>query len=263
MNGGKGILMKYINPNCLTIAKDWESPTIQEVDIIYNEIYEKLNISGDFKQDELSKHIPVKPRALRAWKGRKSDNPETKSIIKYGAWSLLVAIARNQLIFSDPINIDISKIPSELIRPLRYYQTPDVSIAKKLVGEYSITGLTRKQVAQIFRYSPTHIGRLVLNLPFELNALILLYCGVCIDDLFYSDSVANKRIYIIDCSDVESKKVIGTLAKNETIDKSHLLESNIINQDKYICVETDKFFHINDVVNVIDIDGQLFIENQL
>jgi hypothetical protein len=169
--------MYKLTEESLTTFEKWSSPTFQDVTNVFN----KLNLSDE----EIVLFLGLNIRTIRRWTSKKSNNRLEKSSIPYGIWCVLIALSENRLIFSNVQKRDITRIPKEYICSLVDFESPTKEILLSFVGKGSITGLHRKELANIFGWNPAYLGREFNkgNINFLNWVLLLLLCGVSIEKL--------------------------------------------------------------------------------
>lgn len=169
--------MNTLSTKSLQPFEKWETPTLQDV----VNVFEKLNISDE----NFTLNFGVNERTVRRWKSAKTVNRLEKSAIPYGVWCLLVAISENKYIFGEIKKRDLSQVPDCYICTIESFVSPPKEVLTLFVGKNSITGLQRTELASLFGWNSTYLGREFNkgNISFLNWVLILLFCGVNIKKL--------------------------------------------------------------------------------
>lgn len=181
-----------IKNSSLTDAKNWIAPTVQEVEIILNEIA----VNYDLIEHEISDLIGVNERTIRRWKSKSKKLPLEPSKIPYSEWCKLILLARDKLIFSNVIDCEIEKIPSHMITNFKHFKGISAEDADLLIGKMSLSGLTKGEIANIFQWSAAYLGRAISenSANFSMIAMVLILCGVKKEKIFYTDKTIRKEV---------------------------------------------------------------------
>ena len=166
-----------LSPKSLTRFEEWEKPTLQDVE----NVLEQLNLS----EENFNSCLGINGRTVRRWASKRTINRLEKSSIPYGVWCVLIALTYKKCIFSPIKKRDLSKIPEKYICTLENFDSPPKEILTLFVGRSSITGLQRTELASLFGWNSTYLGREFNNgnINFLNWVLLLVFCGVNIKKL--------------------------------------------------------------------------------
>jgi hypothetical protein len=155
----------------------WAHPTLQDV----VSVFEKLKISDK----NFTLNFGLNERTYRRWTAKKVADRTEKSSISYGIWSVLIALSDQKVIFADVEKRDLSQVPEKYICTLKDFVSPPKEILTLFVGKKSITGLQRTELAKLFGWNSTYLGREFNNgnISFLNWVLLLMLCGVNIKQL--------------------------------------------------------------------------------
>lgn len=169
--------MCNISVDTLSSYENWVTPSFQDV----CNVFEKLNIDDK----NFTKTLGLNERTYRRWTSKKNVNRDEKSSINYGAWCVLIALSKNKCIFANIEKRDLSQVPDQYICSLESFESPPKEILTLFVGKYSITGLQRTELASLFGWNSTYLGREFNKgkISFLNWVLLLLFCGTDIKKL--------------------------------------------------------------------------------
>lgn len=172
-----------INPKTLTTANLWTTPTVLDASIVITAISKKYEL----EETELSRLVGVTDRTIRRWKNKVDIDPSAISTVPYSEWCKLILLATDQYIFGDVLACDLSLIPPHIITNAENFKGVTKEEMTKFIGKTSITGLTRINLAKIFKWNSTYIGRVISqnSVTFSTVAMILILCGVPKERIFY------------------------------------------------------------------------------
>jgi hypothetical protein len=161
----------------LAIFEDWEKPTLQNV----VDVFEKLKINDE----NFTLILGLNVRTYRRWTLKRAANRLEKSPIPYGVWCVLIALSENKYIFGHVLQHDKTKVPASYIFSIENFVSPPKEILTLFVGKKSITGLQRTELAGLFGWNSTYLGREFNNgsISFLNWVLLLLFCGVSVGRL--------------------------------------------------------------------------------
>jgi hypothetical protein len=166
-----------VSPNSLNPFETWEKPTFQDV----VNVFENLNVSDE----NFRLNFGLNERTFRRWTSKKKVNRLEKSPIPYGVWCVLIALSENKYIFGEVKKSDLSQVPGNYICSLEKFISPSKEILTLFVGKNSITGFQRTELASLFGWNSTYLGREFNNgnISFLNWVLLLLLSGVSIKKL--------------------------------------------------------------------------------
>ena len=166
--------MYKISKKSLKPFEEWEAPTLQDV----HNVFKNLGLSDE----KFALFFGISVRTVRRWRSIRTVNRLVKSSIPYGAWCVLIALSENKIIFADIKKRDLSQVPENYICSLENFVSPPKEILTLFVGKRSITGLQRTELASLFGWNSTFLGREINNghIRFLNWVLLLLFCGVSI-----------------------------------------------------------------------------------
>lgn len=168
-------------------AHRWPTPSVKEV--------EELMISASRRLGcnvfDLYHHFDGDARTFRRWKENVDKTPDAPSSIKPTAYGLLVALAHDKLIFTDD-GQPLEPVNSELWHDVTYnhvytadkFVRPSEDIVKCFIGPKSISGKTRKEVAELIGFDKDHFGRVIGHMNFGVWASLLLCFGLPLHKVF-------------------------------------------------------------------------------
>lgn len=175
-----------MNP-IFTTAKNWQAPTVKEVQQIMIAAAERLQC----EVKELHLHFNSDARTFRRWKENADKYPDKKSTIKYSAFALLTAIVYGDIIFTEDkkplsvVNGELWKLVADnYVYKAADFTPPNEKIVKMFYGKDSITGLYRMELASLLGYDKSHFGRLIVKMNFGSWASLMLCLGVPVSALF-------------------------------------------------------------------------------
>jgi hypothetical protein len=197
-----GIKLSALSKKSLTRFEDWEKPTLDDV----LTVFEKL----DLADEQFTNISGIDARTVRRWTLKRTEDRKQKSTIPYVVWCILIVLSENKFIFADIKKRDLSKVPNQYICSFDEFVSPPKEVLTQFVGRQSITGLTRTELASIFGWHPTYLGKEFNRgkITFLNWVIILLFCGVNINILI-------KMKKNIDKIGAVSKPVLSEAEKKE------------------------------------------------
>lgn len=146
--------------------------------------------------------LGVSESTVKRWVRGADINPEQPSPIGFQSFASLYAVSE-QKTFLSPIECDITKIPiqfivcaEEFLKDTYTLTTDDI---RKVVGLKGITKKGINVIANDIGLAPNVLARQIKNtngskISFTTWALILQYCGVPVERIYYRLDVAHKAL---------------------------------------------------------------------
>lgn len=165
-----------IRQECFTRAREWTRPTVSEV----AEILADFVCRHGVHDDEIGSIIGVNQRTIKRWREHYTETPEKQSTIPYSVWSFLALLTYQKMIVGHVIKADLSGVPGRYICDAKSYSVPPEKLLCSFIGKDSYTGLTRIQIASIFKLNSESFGHTISTgkVNYVTWSWLLILCGL-------------------------------------------------------------------------------------
>ncbi|GAB6264317.1 hypothetical protein [Photobacterium sp. R1] len=164
-----------IRQECFTRAREWVRPTVSEVAEILADFAHRHSIHDD----DIGKKIGVNQRSVKRWREHYTVTTEKQSNIPYAVWAFLVLLTYEKMIVGHIINADLSDVPKKYICEAKDFSVPPPWLLCSFIGKHSHTGLTRIQIASIFKLNSESFGNTIIagSVNYVTWSWLLILCG--------------------------------------------------------------------------------------